>query len=673
MARRLKVLISAYACEPGKGSEPEVGWQWAMQMSVSHDVTVLTRANNRLAIEQALVALPPSTPRPTFIYHDRDAFMLTLKERLKVIKLYYLLWQRSAHEVVKRLNQVHQFDLMHHVTFAAFRYPTAIWGHGVPAIWGPVGGITSIPFRLLPWRHPRSFGHELLRSVSNIIQAAPYFSLPDRGRASAVILASTAEMQLSFSQIGLQSEVMPAIGLETQKLVQYRSGETPECPPPREQQPLTIPTFPDNHIGDDRTALLPAGTRALRDRPLKLLFVGKVITLKGVDIALDALHRSGANATLTVIGDGSYLDAARLQAESLGLKERVFFEGPLTREQVLVRYSEFDVFLFPSLHDTGGYAVIEAMFNELAVICLDCGGPAVAVERNCGIKVPFGARENIVNRIAMAIRFYDGDRPSILRDGKSARERILKFYDWQRKGQLMEQKYQQAVTAQPAEQGATAQIGRSQFGKSARLLSLLFSLRGIAVSFAGLALVAALFFLSLGYLKSQARSIVADDLTGLSYAGEANSTLAEGFDRTLLLMFDQPAERRVQLEHEIELLAARTTALFDAYEQTIFTPVDRASYGKVLEHRDSYLFARDEIIKLVNAGQMQAAVTQCQTRLLPAYAAYKEAADKLFEANMQAGKRNGEAIIRICTGTQILVAVIGVLIFIAGFLIGVSR
>jgi imidazoleglycerol phosphate synthase glutamine amidotransferase subunit HisH len=70
---------------------------------------------------------------------------------------------------------------------------------------------------------------------------------------------------------------------------------------------------------------------------------------------------------------------------------------------------------------------------------------------------------------------------------------------------------------------------------------------------------------------------------------------------------------------------------------------------------------------------MPAAITLCQTRLLPAYAAYKQAADKLFETNMQAGKRNGEAIMRICTGTQILVAVIGVLIFIAGFLIGVSR
>jgi hypothetical protein len=237
----------------------------------------------------------------------------------------------------------------------------------------------------------------------------------------------------------------------------------------------------------------------------------------------------------------------------------------------------------------------------------------------------------------------------------------------------MEQKYQQAVTAQHGGQSAPIGAKLPGFGKGARFLSLLLSLRGIVVAFAGLALVAALFFLSLGYLKTQARNIVADDLAGMSFAGEANATLAEGFDRTLLLMFDQTPERRVQLEHEIETLGARTTALLDAYQQTIFTPRDQAIYDRVLQHGDNYVRVRDEMIKLVNDGHMQAAAAQCQSRLLPAYTAYKDAADKLFESNMQSGRANGESIMRICTGTQILVAVIGVLIFIAGFLIGLSR
>src|SRR2546421_4654282 len=116
---------------------------------------------------------------------------MALKKGLKAINLYYLLWQRSAHTVVRRLHQAHQFDLMHHLTFAAFRYPTAVWGHGTPVVWGPVGGIESTPFALLPWGHLPSLLHEGLRNASNVVQTTPYLALTERARSSSVILSTT--------------------------------------------------------------------------------------------------------------------------------------------------------------------------------------------------------------------------------------------------------------------------------------------------------------------------------------------------------------------------------------------------------------------------------------------------------------------------------------------------
>src|SRR5947199_5188831 len=99
MGRRLKVLIAAYACEPDKGSEPEVGWQWALQMARFHDVTVLTRANNRAGIEKGLAQLSGQAV-PKFIYHDLDPWLLRLKDRFRATRAYYVLWQRSARNVV---------------------------------------------------------------------------------------------------------------------------------------------------------------------------------------------------------------------------------------------------------------------------------------------------------------------------------------------------------------------------------------------------------------------------------------------------------------------------------------------------------------------------------------------------------------------------------------------
>lgn len=405
---RLKVLISAYACEPGKGSEPEVGWQWALQMARFHDVTVLTRTNNRPLIEPELKRLEGRQPLPQFVYHDQGEALLNFKRRFRGVILYYLLWQRSAREVVERLQEKHQFDLMHHVTFAAFRYPIAIWGHGVPCIWGPVGGIESIPLQLLPWHHPISLVHEIIRNTHNLIQATPFHMLPRRARASSLILASTREMQQAFARLGFQAQLMPTIGL--------------------------------------KTAELPFRLHAPNPGPLKLLFVGNILTLKGIELALEAFRQSGIDGTFTLIGSGNYEPAARALATRLGIEARLNFLGKLAREQVLGLYSNYDLFVFPSLHDTGGYAVIEAMLNELPVVCLDCGGPAVAVRENCGIKVPLGTRAGVMAGLAEAFRWYDQNRNALAEQGRAARKAVLQNYDWDRKGEEMNRCYEAAVS-----------------------------------------------------------------------------------------------------------------------------------------------------------------------------------------------------------------------------------
>lgn len=55
---RIRVLISAYACEPNKGSEPGVGWNWTLQMAKMDEVYVITRSNNRKVIETFLQKHP---------------------------------------------------------------------------------------------------------------------------------------------------------------------------------------------------------------------------------------------------------------------------------------------------------------------------------------------------------------------------------------------------------------------------------------------------------------------------------------------------------------------------------------------------------------------------------------------------------------------------------------
>lgn len=415
MSRRKRVLLSAFACEPFKGSEPEVGWQWAMQISRFHDVTVLTRKQYQVPVEKVLKAFPADRPKPEFIYFDLPDWAQRLGRGSVGLRTYYVFWQKKAHGLIGRLHREKPFDVMHHVTFATFRYPTAIWGHGVSSIWGPIGGIESSPTQLFPWEHPVSLVVEAVRNLNNWIQSAPFAKLPKRAAASTKTLVSTIEMQRALAKFGFESQLMPTIGLETEKLSHQSHRQS--------------------------------------EGPLKLLFVGKLIGLKGIDLALRALKASGTNATFTLIGTGNYQATAERTAKSLGLGERVMFLGQLPREKVLKIYGEFDAMLFPSLHDTGGFAVIEAMFNELPVICLDCAGPAVGVREGCGVKVSVQQnRERVIEALAAGIRRYDQDRQLLLSHGKAARQSVLENYDWEKKGNQMNEVYEEVLKRTPNQQ-----------------------------------------------------------------------------------------------------------------------------------------------------------------------------------------------------------------------------
>jgi glycosyltransferase involved in cell wall biosynthesis len=630
MKQRLKVLMSAYACEPDKGSEPEVGWQWAMQMARFHEVTVLTRANNRPGIEKKLMELPRDQPVPEFVYHEEALFLQQFKQRLSSLKLYYVLWQRSARAVVARLHADRQFDLLHHVTFAGFRYPTAIWGHGVPCIWGPVGGIESVPWRLLPWGHPRSLFAEIKRNIHNLLQAAPLQVLPKRARASTVILACTPEMQLAFQNHGHQATLMPTIGLPVGTMVQ--------------------------------------GARQLHEGGIRLLFVGNIITLKGIDLALRALKESGTDATLTLIGSGNYQAQARTLVNQLGLENRVTFAGKQPRADVLKSYAAFDVFLFPSLHDTGGYAVIEAMFNGLPVICLDCAGPAVAVSPDCGVKVPLETKAKVCSGLAAAIKQYDQDRALLHQHGTAARARVLQHYDWDQKGVQMNEVYQKAIERRQSNDAGQY----TGIGLGTHFIHRLISFKGLAATVIMLLLIGVLGFGSLNHLNFVASEVVQETLPRMALASQANAYLADA-SRTVTFIFTESPEERVKIRQEIEDLSERTTSLLQQYGELLDANADHQLYERLMTERKDYFLERNQILELAAAGQREQAIKNYTESLLPAHNRIKNIADELFNADIQQGEVHSHAIMKAGRLTQVAVALIGVAVFVLGFFLGLFR
>ncbi|MGD0548648.1 MAG: glycosyltransferase, partial [Terracidiphilus sp.] len=140
----------------------------------------------------------------------------------------------------------------------------------------------------------------------------------------------------------------------------------------------------------------------------RFLFAGRLIHWKGAHLAIRALaevRRSLPAATLTLIGAGPEEEWLRNVAKRLDVSDAVEFAGRLSRKSLIDRLHCYTALVYPSLHDSGGLVVLEALSNGLPAICLDLGGPGATVKASCGIVVPTAdaSEAELVTRIAKAM------------------------------------------------------------------------------------------------------------------------------------------------------------------------------------------------------------------------------------------------------------------------------
>lgn len=419
--RRLCVLLSAYACEPDRGSEPGIGWHWATRLArAGHDVRVLTRANNRATIESALAADPVANLR--FTYYDLPAWMRRWKNHAGPwARLYYLLWQWGAYGVARRLCREVRFDIVHHLTFGVFRHPSFMAFLGPPFVFGPVGGGETAPRGLRKSFPLRGYLIDLVRDLANgMVHVDPLMAAVFR--RSAATLCKTGETLRSI----------PA-RFRDRCLVQVELG--------MDEQPVA------------------AEHRPREDGVFRILYVGRLVYWKGLHFGLMAFAqfcKAHPGARLTVIGRGP--DEAWLHGltDDLGLRHAVTWIPHLERAAVMQAYARHDAFLFPSLHDSSGNVVLEALSSAVPVVCLDSGGPAVLVDASCGFKVHPGEPRQVVEDLARALCAL-AENPALMRAmGQAAARRAREHFSWTHQISRMEQLY---FSVSPGPQPAPARAG----------------------------------------------------------------------------------------------------------------------------------------------------------------------------------------------------------------------
>jgi glycosyltransferase involved in cell wall biosynthesis len=298
-------------------------------------------------------------------------------------------YQRS---IVRKLTLTQPIDVIHQPIPISPRFPSALFSMGIPVVIGPLNGGMDFPEAFRGNESPISRAAvTFLRLFTN----AGNNLLPGKKHAAVLLVAN--ERTRNALPKGVRGRVieMNENGIDVSA---WHGGE------------------PDNPV---------------RTNPL-FVFVGRLVDWKALDIAIRALAEV-PGADLEVVGDGPMLETWKTLAREVGVAERVRFLGRQTQPQYAARLRESVGLVLPSLYESGGAVVLEAMAAARPVIATRWGGPLDYLDSSSGILVAPHSYEALVTGFAQAMQKLI-DQPHLAKAmGAAGRARAVRDFDWQRR------------------------------------------------------------------------------------------------------------------------------------------------------------------------------------------------------------------------------------------------
>ena len=190
--------------------------------------------------------------------------------------------------------------------------------------------------------------------------------------------------------------------------------------------------IPENGVDSERVKL-PRDRVACR--PLRAVFVGRLVPYKGADILLDAAaeYLRKGQLELHIVGDGPERPLLEAMVDRLGIRTGVRFHGWLPHVEAQERLRTCDFLALPSVREFGGGVVVEAMALGVTPIVADYAGPSELVDEKTGIRVPFHDKDSLVEGMRAAIGNVIRS-PELLDElGAAARQKVSEKLTWEAK------------------------------------------------------------------------------------------------------------------------------------------------------------------------------------------------------------------------------------------------
>ena len=379
---RKNILICAHELSPEQGSECAVGWNIILNLSKFHNLFVIYASGSQklpFSYKEALYNYKKANPIPNSIkfinvnqpritlFLSKLNFLLSQKNTAIGNPILYFIgykfWHKKIYKIAKNIVLTEKIDLIHLLTSVTFREPGYLWKLQLPYIWGPTGGLTSLPKSYTKnFKFIESFKQNIRKIYINI-----EFK---KNRIKKAI--SKADLIYTFS--------------EYDNMRFREAGATNVL-----------------NLLDTGTIFYNLPIQNHKNK-INVIWAGQLIKRKSLNILINAVSKLPNNYKerfeFKIFGDGILYNYYIDLLKSLNLSNLFIFEGNKTRNDLFESMKNSDLLVHTSYREATSTIIPEALSFNLPVVCHDISGMSIAINDTCGFKIPLINEEYSSIRLA---------------------------------------------------------------------------------------------------------------------------------------------------------------------------------------------------------------------------------------------------------------------------------
>lgn len=407
----MKVLINAYACSPGMGSEPGMAWNWCVNLANYCELHIVTEGEFRDKIEAALPLLPQGQ-NMHFYYNpvsDRIRKMCWNQGDWRFY-IYYRVWQKKTLHIANKIIKNNRIDVIHQLNMIGFREPGYLWTLDYPFVWGPADAKEQFPVAYLKGATFRQKIFFNLKNLANLIQLYASKRIKRAIKRTDILISASEQSVRTFKK--------------------YYNRETIKI----------------NETGSYVNPILN-NTKRFHAEKLEILWVGKLDFRKQLAIALKTLSKckNRQQITLHIVGGTSETEPVyKKLATRLTIENNCIWHGKVTHSEVQQMMQSSHLLFFTSIAEGTPHVVLEAIGNNLPIVCFDTCGHGDVVNDSIGVKVEVSKPVESEKAFATILDNLYENRKTLSVFSENCKERQLEL-SWENKANQMYALYNEAI------------------------------------------------------------------------------------------------------------------------------------------------------------------------------------------------------------------------------------